>query len=170
MSYRFGTTLVDPGDEWEGFYGVETVLLTHGHFDHIYGLNRVVELNPYVRVYTNEYGMETLLDARKNMSLYHETPFVFAYPERLEIVTDGQEISLDDATTAKVVFTTGHHQSCITWFEGKRIFTGDSYIPGYKTVTNLPGGNKQQAAESIKIIISMAKNGVIYPGHDYPNK
>lgn len=75
-SYRIGSILIDPGDEWEGFENVDAVLLTHAHFDHIYGLNRVVELNPEVKIFTNTAGQEALLNDRLNMSRYHETPFV----------------------------------------------------------------------------------------------
>ena len=82
-SYRIGSILIDPGDEWEGFENVDAVLLTHAHFDHIYGLNRVVELNPGVKIFTNTAGQEALLNDRLNMSRYHETPFVLEYPENI---------------------------------------------------------------------------------------
>lgn len=65
VSYRVDQAVVDAGDEWDGFVDVKAVLLTHGHFDHIYGLNRLVEMNPDVVVYTNEAGKEALLNAKK---------------------------------------------------------------------------------------------------------
>ena len=157
--------LIDPGDEWEGFYNVSTVLLTHAHFDHIYGLNKVIELNPQVKVYTNESGREMLLNARKNLSFYHESPFVISDPSRIVTVKEGQEIPIGDEMTAKAIFTPGHNPSCITWLIDDCLFTGDSYIPGIKTVTNLPGGNKQQAEESLALIKHLAKARTIYPGH-----
>ena len=141
------------------------VLLTHAHFDHIYGLNQLLQLFPDVLVYTNECGKETLLDSRKNMSLYHETPFVFKYPDNIWIVNDGDVIELSEGLKAKVVSTPGHHPSCLTYIIGDTIFTGDSYIPGIKVVTNLPKGNKKQAQESIDKILAMSEGRTIYPGH-----
>ena len=44
------------------------VMLTHAHFDHIYGLNDLLKQFPDALVYTNECGKEGLLNARKNMS------------------------------------------------------------------------------------------------------
>ena len=44
------------------------ILLTHGHFDHIYGLNQLLNLCPDVPVYTNDYGLETLYDDKLNFS------------------------------------------------------------------------------------------------------
>ncbi len=141
------------------------VLLTHAHFDHIYGLNELLKHFPDTLVYTNVCGKETLLDARKNMSLYHETPFVFEYPDNIRVVNDGDEIELSDGLKAKVMETPGHHPSCLTYIIGDAIFTGDSYIPGTKVVTNLPKGNKKQAQESFDKIMQLAEERTVYPGH-----
>lgn len=163
-SINFGL-LIDSGDEWNEMQNVSNLFLTHAHFDHIYGLNKVIELNPLVKIYTNEYGREMLLSAKKNLSFYHETPFVISDSSRIQIVNDGDEISLADGLTAKAIFTPGHNPSCITWLIGDPLFTGDSYIPGIKPVTNLPGGNKCQAEESIELIKKLAVGRTIYPGH-----
>lgn len=166
QSYSVHGILIDPGDEWEAFYGVAAVLLTHAHFDHIYGLNRVIELNPSALVYTNQYGREALLSDRKNMSRYHGSSFVFAYPENIRIVSDGSILRIDDGTVAKAVFTPGHHPSCVTWVIGDCVFSGDSYIPGIKVVTNLPGGNKEDALRSQATIMALQGAGLrIYSGH-----
>lgn len=165
VSYQFDKILVDPGDYWAGFEGVSAVLLTHAHFDHIYGLNRLLEVSPDALVYTNEHGKLMLLNAKKNMSHYNETPFEFEYPESIRIVEDGEEVCLDEGLTAKAVFTPGHNPSCITWAVEDMVFTGDSLIPGVKTVTNLPGGNKAQAIESENLIRKLSIGKTIYPGH-----
>lgn len=149
----------------EEFNSVSIIFLTHSHFDHIYGINRVIEYNRNVKVYTNEYGREMLLDAKKNLSFYHETPFVISDPSRIVVVNDGDEVDLGNGLTAKAIFTPGHNPSCITWLIGDALFTGDAYIPGIKTVTNLPGGNKQQAKASIALIKTLAQSRTIYPGH-----
>ena len=166
VSYRLGDCLIDPGDEWEGFHDLTTVLLTHGHFDHIYGLNRVIELNPNVRIYTNESGREMLLNAKKNLSFYHETPFVVSDKAHIIVVCDGSEIKKKTETPAKAVFTPGHHPSCITWIIREAVFTGDSFIPDCKPVTNLPEGNKRLANDSIQLIKELSDGRVIYPGHN----
>lgn len=165
VCYRIGYTLFDPGDEWDGFKGVDKVLLTHAHFDHIYGLNKLVEVNPNIKVYTNEYGRKMLLDAKMNLSLYHETPFVLNNPESIVVVENNDDIRLADDLSVKAIFTPGHNPSCITWIIKDSLFTGDAYIPGIKVVTNLPGGNKKQADDSLKLINRLAVNRQIYPGH-----
>lgn len=164
-TYRFGSVLVDAGDEWEGFAGVKAILLTHGHFDHIYGLNRIVEMNPDVVVYTNEAGRDALLSDKKNMSRYHDMPFVFTYPDNIRIVSDREKIQLGDGLIAEAHFSPGHNPGCITWVVGKAIFTGDAYIPGIKTVTNLPGSDKELAALTEERIKKLAAGKQIFPGH-----
>lgn len=145
------------------------VLLTHAHFDHIYGLNELLRNYPNTMVYTNESGKEALLDERKNMSLYHETPFVFECPDNIMVVNDGDVIVLSDELKAKVIATPGHHPSCLSYIVNDAIFTGDSYIPGTKVVTNLPKGNKKEAEESLDKILQLAKESTVYPGHHIEN-
>lgn len=165
VSYKIGRILVDPGDEWDGFKNADIVLLTHAHFDHIYGLNKVLELNPNSKVYTNDVGRDMLLNAKKNLSHYHESDFVFDYPSQIVIVNDGDKIQLDKNHIANAIFTPGHNPSCITWIIENALFTGDSYIPGVKPITTLPGGNKFYSVNSLKIIKDISINRQIYPGH-----
>ena len=164
VTYRFGAMIVDPGDVWR-FEGALNVLLTHAHFDHIYGLNELLRLSPTAKVFTNASGREMLLDARKNMSFYNESPFVFDHPDRVVVVEEGDEVCLGEGLVALAVFTPGHNPSCITWVVGDAVFSGDALIPGVKTVTNLPGGDKVAAARSEERIRALKGARTLYPGH-----
>lgn len=141
------------------------VFLTHAHFDHIYGLNELLKVFPSTTIYTNMVGREMLVDDRKNMSRYHETPFIFEHPNNIRIINGGDEIDLGEECILKVIATPGHNDSCLSFATDKQIFTGDSYIPGEKVVTNLPGGNKAKAKESLNHIKHLAFGRTIYPGH-----
>ena len=140
------------------------VLLTHAHFDHIYGLPELIKRFPDCKIYTNEYGRETLADARLNMSLYHETPLTVV-GSQVQICSEGEGIPLFDNVTAKVYETPGHHPSCMTYKVDNYMFTGDAYIPGVKVVTNLPKGDKKLAQESMERILKLAEGKKIRPGH-----
>ena len=144
------------------------VLLTHAHFDHIYGLPELIKRFPNCKIYTNEIGRETLADARLNMSFYHETPLTVEGPQ-VQICAEGNEITLFEDVTAKVYETPGHHPSCLTFMIQEYLFTGDAYIPDVKVVTNLPKGNKKLAEQSLERILKMAEGKKILPGHQVLN-
>lgn len=168
-SYRFGPVMVDPGDaDFIAEAPVKTVLLTHCHFDHIYGLNELVRLNPEALVYTNEKGREMLENPRRNLSFYQGEPFTFSRMENVRIVSEGDRIPLGEGHYATVYETPGHNPSCITYEIEGYLITGDAYIPGVKTVTNLPRGFKADAEASLKRILCLAEHPypkTILPGH-----
>lgn len=164
ITYSVGSVVIDPGDSKNFTSNIKAVLLTHAHFDHIYGLNDLIGVNPNVKVYTNAIGKEMLLNAKKNLSFYHETPFVFNNPKAIIIVDDGSDVQIDDLIV-KAIFTPGHNPSCITWVIGDCVFSGDSFIPGVKTVTNLPKSDKKQAEKSEELIMKLAQGCQLYPGH-----
>lgn len=68
-------------------------------------------------------------------------------------------------TKVSVYETPGHNPSCLCFGVRDFFFTGDAFIPGIPTVTNLPGGNKQQAKDSLDRIQSLIHNNTICAGH-----
>ena len=145
-------------------YELKGVLLTHSHFDHIYGINDFLKKFPDCKIYTSEYGKIALKDAKKNLSFYHEQAIEYL-EDNVQILKEGDKIELFHNIYLEVLETPGHCPSCLTYYTDNYIFTGDSYIPNLKVVTNLPKGNKIQAQESLERIKELAKNRIICPGH-----
>lgn len=145
-------------------YELNGVLLTHSHFDHIYGINDFHKKFPDCIIYTSEYGKIALKDAKKNLSFYHEQAIEYL-EDNVQVLKEGDKIELFPNINLEVLETPGHCPSCLTYYTDNYIFTGDSYIPNLKVVTNLPKGNKIQAQESLERIKELAKNRIIYPGH-----
>lgn len=141
------------------------IMFTHGHYDHIYGLNVLLTLFPSMTILTNEAGKEELLNDKRNFSRYINDPFILQSPENVTLVEDRREIDLFEGIHAVPVFTPGHSPSCVTWVIGDAVFTGDSYIPGVKTVTNFPLSNRTQSAASEIIIKDLISHRDVYPGH-----
>ena len=127
---------------------VKGLLLTHSHFDHIYGINELCNRYPDCVVYASKYDGEALMDDRKNLSRYHEHPIVFA-GKNIVTVRENDEIPVCNNEVIKVVSTPGHEPGCLTFYTDEFIFTGDSYIPGVKVVTKLPGGDSGLAVQSV---------------------
>ena len=143
---------------------VAGVLLTHAHFDHIYGLPELLRHFPHCQVVTNEAGLEALGNSKRNMSYYNGTP-IDVTPENVLLVQEGNSVPLFDGLSARVYETPGHHPSCLTFEIGDCLFTGDAYIPGEKVITNIPGGDMALAAESVKRILELGVGKTIGCGH-----
>lgn len=148
-------------------YDLKGIFLTHSHFDHIYGLNDVLRIWPKCFVYTNEYGYKALLSDKLNFSRYHEKSFELMFPENVSILTDRGKVLLCDDIELECIYTPGHDPSCFCYRLKDCLFTGDSYIPGVKVVTNLRGGNKEQQMFSQNTIeLELESCSVVYPGHN----
>ena len=143
----------------------EGVFLTHGHFDHIYGLNSLVEAFPNCKVYATEYTKQVIASDKLNMSRYHETPFAYQGDD-IVVVRDGEGMCLFDDEPPMIFYETpGHNPGCLTMVLGNLIFTGDAYIPGVKVNTILPHANKELAKQSLDKILKLAEGRTILSGH-----
>ena len=115
-------------------------------------------------------GLNGLMSDKLNFSRYYGEPFIFDSPDNVKLVNDGDSISLFDGVEIKAVATPGHSPGCVTWLTSNAIFTGDSYIPGVKTVANLPHSDKDLALKNEALIRQMVENRSIYPGHAASNE
>ena len=163
-----GVWLVDCGDVEPMLANVAGrkivgVLLTHAHFDHIYGLPELLKHFPEVPIYTNEWGKQALANDRWNMSRYHEQSVVVDNAD-IRILKEGDIIELGEENL-EVIETPGHNPSCLCYISKDCIFTVDAHIPGTPVVTNLPKCDKALALASEQRIIQLAQGKKIYPGH-----
>lgn len=145
---------------------VKGLLVTHAHIDHIYGLNWFSKWIPECKIFVSESARQGLFNPKWNLSAYYGREFIF----------EGNNLNvIDDLTVLGEIFpdlgiqcihTPGHDSGCMSFIIGDYIFTGDSYIPGIKTVTTVRG-NKLQSQKSeirIKQLIEQASLTVC-PGH-----
>lgn len=159
--------LIDCGDiyKFKNNLEIEVVFITHPHFDHVYGLNELMEQSPNCKVYIHKEGCEALYNERLNLSKYYGSPFVFSFKNVILLYKD---ITIIDFDGFKVVaiHTPGHHPGAVCYRIGNYLFSGDSYIPGIKTVTNLPQSNKKEAMDSEILIKKLwTENVILCPGH-----
>lgn len=167
--------VVDPGDtevvfDWMEAHSKTTIsgiLLTHAHFDHIYGMNVILSRFPQCVVYVaNENGKETLNDAKKNGSKYtEEGPIVIKNGTLVEFYSEGMKLWED--VPINVLYTPGHSDDSVCFIVEGMFFTGDTLIKGIRTVTKLKTGSKEKLSETLKLIETFKGRGlVVYPGHE----
>lgn len=144
---------------------VKGVFITHYHYDHIYGINKLIAKYPNCVVYASNHTIEGLYSEKMNLSFYHESPIVFEGTLTKEIKgTD--EFELFSNCKLEIIETPGHNLGCLTYKIGNYLFTGDSFIPNAPVVTKLKGGNKLVNIDSLIIIHSyINENTVVCSGH-----
>ena len=148
---------------------VEGVILTHAHFDHIYGLEALVEQFHDCKVYVCEYAKLALASDKLNMSRYHGNRINYT-SDNVIVVKEGDSMTLFEDEPQMVFYETpGHNPGCLTMVMGDIIFTGDAYIPGVGANTRLPRANKEQAKESLERIMKLAEGKTVLSGHDTTN-
>lgn len=144
---------------------INGVFITHPHFDHIYGINKLIDSFPNCIVYTSHDGKQGLYSDKLNLSYYHDDPMVFL-GTNVRILEEKDQIELFENCYLETLETPGHHWSCLTYKVGNYLFTGDSFIPNVKVVTKLKGGNIEASKKSLKKIMSCISNAtIICPGH-----
>jgi len=167
--------IVDPGDtevvfEWMQNHSktiVSGIILTHGHFDHIYGINNLLSRFPSCPVYVaNAFGKEALSDPKKNGSKYtEEGPIAINKDASIDIYP--QEMELWEGVPLKVHNTPGHSDDSVCLQVEGMLFTGDTLIKDVRTVTKLKTGSREKLRESLDVLASLKGHGLmVYPGHE----
>lgn len=172
--YREGTNDViffDPADKGDYIYEtlkekdlhVKGILLTHGHFDHIWGCNKLRELSG-APIYAYEEEEVLCEDAVVNVSEQVGRPYT-VIPDRY--LKDGEEITIADMT-CKLIATPGHTVgSCCYYFEDAGILiAGDTLFEESVGRTDLATGSAGTLVRSIKDkLFTLPDDTKVYPGH-----
>ena len=144
---------------------VRGVFITHPHYDHIVGINKLIATFPDCIVYISEEGKKGLYSDKLNLSHYHEDPIIFL-GSNVHILKEKDEIELFENCFLETIETPGHNWGCLSYKNGNYLFTGDSYIPGVQVVTKLKGGDREANTKSLqKIMESISEDTIVCPGH-----
>lgn len=139
------------------------VLLTHTHYDHLYGLNELLKFYPNLVVFTNHAGKAALYDDTLNLSMCYDEEFVYQGDKIIEL-KDNQTFYIG-GQKGVVYETPGHDNTCLTYQVANYLFTGDSYIPGHEVIVCWQNSNKEDAPKSVDRIKKMAHGMMTFPGH-----
>lgn len=165
------TAVIDPGFVSEsleqeilkvGKENITTILLTHGHFDHITGVNHVRELTG-AKVYLPQEDQAFPANPALNLCAMMTSEPTRSFPvERL--LKDGDTICLGDLTI-QVIHTPGHTAGSCCYLVQDALFTGDTLMAGSVGRTDFPTGSYPQILNSMKKLYQLPGDYRVFPGH-----
>jgi glyoxylase-like metal-dependent hydrolase (beta-lactamase superfamily II) len=162
--------IVDPGDDADEIlrlvkgYKVLALLHTHCHFDHMTATRKVAEATgAEIRIHRSDKSYYDSLAQQYQM---------FRMPRKVDdplpvkrFLKDGDRIDFGKHSL-KVLHTPGHTEgSCCFHTEGL-LLSGDTLFQRSIGRTDLPGGNLEQEAESIRSkLYTLDPETAVFPGH-----
>jgi glyoxylase-like metal-dependent hydrolase (beta-lactamase superfamily II) len=164
--------IVDPGEEAERILhlvdglglGIDAILLTHTHFDHIGAVAPVAKATG-APVYCPEIEVPVLAD----IMAYVPWPGFGPYEsyDADETVAGGEKLELA-GMEIEVLFTPGHSPGHVTYAirDEQALFSGDVLFQGSVGRVDLPGGDWPTLLKSLGTLVDgFPEETVVYPGH-----
>ena len=152
--------VIDPGYEPDTILraletlGMElkTILLTHGHFDHVGAVRELVaETGCEVYIHPSETSLPPMIT---DGQLYYTRTY-----------DEGDTISPIPGVELTVLHTPGHTPGsvCLLWKD--QMFSGDTLFEGSCGRVDLPGGDPTQMMASLRRLASLETDYHVHPGH-----
>ena len=142
-------------------FNLRYVLLTHGHFDHVLGINDVrKEFNTDVLIHEND-----LPRLEENMAIIKTFGGINIEPAKIDGYVKDNEILEFGNTEIKVMHTAGHTEGSVSYLIDGKLFSGDTLFRDYVGRCDLPSGNFNSMKESIRKLFSLDENTEVYAGH-----
>ena len=167
------TVIVDPANLSKAMIGyieeeelvIKAILLTHAHFDHIMGIDKVIDRYGEMPVYVEESDLELLHTPSMNESTVYTNGY--SYPGG-DVIHDGDVLHLI-GEDFRVIHTPGHTQGGVCYYVEKEgvLFSGDTVFYGSVGRTDFPGGSTADIVRSLhKLVDSLPEETEVFPGHD----
>ena len=142
-----------------------SIILTHGHIDHIEGVAALRAEFPDIKVYIHKLDAEMLTEPYTNLSAMTGAPFSV---EPADFLLDEQSIIEHDDIKLSVLHTPGHTPGGICLYSEKEgiVFSDDALFADSIGRTDFPDGNMEQLLQSIREkLFTLPDETRVYSGH-----
>ncbi len=144
-------------------YRLETMILTHGHFDHITDAAEIRELTSCEVLY---HKADDSIITQPEIQQAFGAPLVPAL-NSTRFIAEGETLTLGKITF-EVLHIPGHCPGniCLVWHAEKCVYVGDAIFRGSVGRTDLPNGSFKQLIAGIKEkLFLLPGEYAIYSGH-----
>ncbi len=141
------------------------LILTHGHMDHIAGVEPLREKFPAIAVYIHKLDSNMLTSAAANLSVLSGLSLT---AKKADVLIDEDNIIEKAGVKLRVIHTPGHTPGGICFYCEKDgiIFVGDTLFAGSVGRTDFPNGDTKQLIDGIKHkLLTLPEDTIAYPGH-----
>ena len=146
----------------------DAILLTHGHFDHVWGVDKLLALYP-VPVYMHPADKDIMEQMTAGFPSVQSFSFLQHQFTTID-VADGDVVTTA-GTAWKVIHTPGHTPGGVCYYsaENSLLLSGDTLFAGSIGRTDLKGGDYDQLMTSIKEkLLNLPGVTDVIPGHGQP--
>ena len=141
------------------------ILLTHGHFDHIRGIEKFLSIYNCT-VFVSREDSELLENSKLNCS-NKTTNKIELNLKNIYLLDDEDEINFGNKYYFKVISTPFHTSGSVCYLlkSENALFTGDALFKGSIGRTDLPTGDESLIYKSLNKLKDLNEELIIYPGH-----
>lgn len=141
---------------------VKYILLTHGHFDHLGGVNQIKQLTG-AKVLIHENDADCLLDPKRNLSVLAGMAMIL--PPADGLLSENQTIMLGDLVI-RVIHTPGHSKGGVCFFADGQLIAGDTLFYTSIGRTDFADGDLSELLNVIKTKLFILDDAtIVLPGH-----
>lgn len=143
---------------------LKAILLTHAHFDHIMGIDKLIELYGVMPIYVGEADLELLHTPKLNESTVYSSGY--SYPGG-DAICDGDVLNLI-GHEFKVIHTPGHTAGGVCYHvkDENVLFSGDTLFNCSVGRTDFATSSTSALIRSIKEkLFLLPDETIVYPGH-----
>ena len=149
--------VIDPGEDAdiiaakakEKGLNIKYIFNTHHHFDHTEGNADLKKLT----------GAKIVLHSLENAQMKGAS--------KADICLNDEKTFKVGNITFQIYFTPGHTSGGLCLYTDGNLFTGDTLFVGDSGRTDLPGGHRPTLGASIRKLMELPDDTIVWPGHDY---